>query len=160
MAEQPFYNKKWGAADFERYHNGTMPERERHALEKATLEDPFLEEALEGYAITKTPLQDLAYLKNQLAGKKKFRLAWYKSNTAVQAFKVAAILVIFLGIAWLFKIKTSEQKPEIASVKNDLPVTIESKNEKDRTATQLQDTNVYAQGDSVQVLTQTVPGVQ
>lgn len=34
--------------DIEGYHKGTLSERERHALEKKALNDPFLAEALEG----------------------------------------------------------------------------------------------------------------
>ena len=40
------------AADLERYHNGKMNAKERHALEKAALDDPFLSDALEGYSVT------------------------------------------------------------------------------------------------------------
>ena len=36
--------------DLERYHNGEMSAKERHALEKAALDDPFLADAMEGYA--------------------------------------------------------------------------------------------------------------
>ena len=35
--------------DFKRYYSGTMTAAERHALEKAALDDPFLADALEGY---------------------------------------------------------------------------------------------------------------
>ena len=45
-------NKKYTAADFERYYTGVMPVNEMHELERAALEDPFLADALEGYTCT------------------------------------------------------------------------------------------------------------
>ena len=48
MSESPGH-KIYSAADIERYYNGLMSASERHALEKAALEDPFLSDAFEGY---------------------------------------------------------------------------------------------------------------
>lgn len=45
----PNDNKSYTAADFRQYAEGRMLPAERHALEKAALEDPFLADALEGY---------------------------------------------------------------------------------------------------------------
>jgi len=81
------------AADIERYLNGQMTAAEKHALEKAALEDPFLAEAMEGYAgIPDLPLQpDIQGLKQRLqernAGNKvipvrKYRI-WWSAAAAV-----------------------------------------------------------------------------
>ena len=59
--------KSFTAADIERYHQGLMSSKERHALEKAALEDPFLADALEGYAnATFNVTEDIAQLKKRI----------------------------------------------------------------------------------------------
>lgn len=50
MSENNNHIKHYTAADIQRYLSREMPAQERHAMEKAALEDPFLAEALEGYA--------------------------------------------------------------------------------------------------------------
>ena len=42
--------KKFTASDIEKYHKGQLSAKERHDLEKAALDDPFLADALEGYS--------------------------------------------------------------------------------------------------------------
>ena len=60
-------NKIYTAIDFAKYHAGTMPAKEMHALEKAALEDDFLADALDGYTFTQTEEEDLAAIKSTLA---------------------------------------------------------------------------------------------
>lgn len=43
--------KTFSAGDIEKYHQGLLTPGERNALEKAALDDPFLADALEGYAV-------------------------------------------------------------------------------------------------------------
>src|SRR5436189_3076172 len=43
--------KNFTAVDIEKYHKGLLSAKERHDLEKAALDDPFLADALEGYAV-------------------------------------------------------------------------------------------------------------
>jgi CarboxypepD_reg-like domain len=62
MNEQKIYT----ASDFERYHAGIMPPNEMHQLEKAALEDPFLEDALEGYALSTDAGNEMSEIKNRL----------------------------------------------------------------------------------------------
>ena len=61
-------NKEYTAADIERYHAGSMPAEQMHALEKAAMEDPFLADALEGYLFTKTPAADVQKIRERLIG--------------------------------------------------------------------------------------------
>ena len=65
-------NKIYTADDFARYHAGTMPAGEMHALEKAALEDPFLADALEGYIHAPAFEKDIAKLKDRLNEKRKY----------------------------------------------------------------------------------------
>lgn len=125
MQEQQ--HKKWEVADFERYHSGKMTEAERHALEKAALDDPFLEDALDGYAYTQTPLADIAAIKEKIwPGEEyiKTPVVWYRQKAILQVFKAAAVLIIFAGFGWLIYTNNSSKKKadgnadEIAAVKD------------------------------------------
>ena len=59
--------KKYTAADIDRYHKGLLSPKERHDLEKAALDDPFLADALEGYATAGVhTAEDLAELQQRL----------------------------------------------------------------------------------------------
>ena len=71
--------KRYTAGDIHRYHSGLMSPAERNALEKAALEDPFLEEALEGYAHAADPTNDLTILRSRLderVRRKRGALSW------------------------------------------------------------------------------------
>jgi CarboxypepD_reg-like domain/Gram-negative bacterial TonB protein C-terminal len=60
----------FNAADIEKYHKGLLSGNERHALEKAALDDPFLADALEGYNLPGlNAATDIAMLKSQLAAR-------------------------------------------------------------------------------------------
>ncbi|MBC7867159.1 MAG: carboxypeptidase-like regulatory domain-containing protein [Gloeobacteraceae cyanobacterium ES-bin-316] len=115
MKEEQAYNRQWGVEDFERYHAGNMPDAEMHALEKAALDDPFLEDALEGYTLAKTPVADVAALREKLSPKKeKATLIWYKQKTTTGFLKIAAIFLVFAGLTWLLYPAKEKQQPEIA----------------------------------------------
>lgn len=59
--------KHFTAADIEKYHKGLLSAKEKHDLEKAALDDPFLADALEGYAFAGTNVSaDLADLQRRL----------------------------------------------------------------------------------------------
>lgn len=97
--------KNFSAADIERYHKGLLSSKERHDLEKAALDDPFLADALEGYTVAGNDAAlHLADLRTKLATrtegiklvpikeKKKKPLAW---------LRIAALLVVIAGAAYL-----------------------------------------------------------
>jgi TonB family protein len=93
-------NNGFTAGDIERYHSGKMLPEERHALEKAALDDPFLADALEGYAFTSTPAADLASIQSRLKEKQDRK----KVIPLFQKYKwlsVAAILLVIAGAGWL-----------------------------------------------------------
>ena len=93
-------NSGFTASDIERYHSGKMPARERHALEKAALDDPFLADALEGYAFTQTPVADLAAIRARLLQKQDTKkiITLYKKYRWLSA---AAAFIILAGSGWL-----------------------------------------------------------
>ena len=60
--------KTFTASDIQKYHNGLLSAKEMHEMEKAALDDPFLADALEGYAMPGVNVvSDIADLKNRLA---------------------------------------------------------------------------------------------
>ncbi len=62
--------KNFTAADIEKYHTGLLSSKERHDLEKAALDDPFLADALEGYVVAgENASADMAELQQRLAAK-------------------------------------------------------------------------------------------
>lgn len=100
-----FNDKTWGVADFERYYNGNMSAAEMHALEKAALDDPFLQDALDGYSISSTPRQEIDAIKEKLWPARDkapvISIAWYKTKFASQLFKAASVIIIAGGLSWL-----------------------------------------------------------
>ena len=99
----------YGAKDFERYHSGNMSGAEMYALEKAAIADPFLQEALEGYAHTQhaeSDIDNLQYrLNNSILEKKEKRIAYWNKNL----FLKAAVLIAFLaGAAFIFLMQNNK----------------------------------------------------
>ncbi len=109
MADNPD-NKIYSAADIERYHKGEMTPQEMHAFEKAALEDPFLADAIEGYATIPAAHQQLPNLHRALAEKtasKKGNFSW---------MKVAAALIVTIGAGLLiYQASQHQQQNETAS---------------------------------------------
>ncbi len=104
-------NRLWSVEDFERYHSGKMPDQEMHELEKAALDDPFLEDALEGYAFTKTPVADIEALQNKLfTGQTQAKIFAIKNKFTQKILRIAAILIMFGGLGWLLY-QNKENKP-------------------------------------------------
>src|SRR5690348_3886263 len=100
-------NNGFTAEDIRRYHEGTLSPAERHALEKAALDDPFLEDALAGYAYTADPAGDLASIRNRLEE----RLAKRKVVPlyARSWMKIAAMVLVIAGSGWLvYRLSTKE----------------------------------------------------
>jgi hypothetical protein len=59
--------KNYTAADIEKYHKGELSAAEMHAMEKAALDDPFLADAMEGYAAAGVNIDsDISLLKEKL----------------------------------------------------------------------------------------------
>ena len=97
--------KNFTAADIEKYHKGLLSAKERHDLEKAALDDPFLADALEGYATAGTNLDaDLADLQNRLREKSQTaRVIPLKpaGSRKIPWLRVAALIILIFGAAVL-----------------------------------------------------------
>lgn len=113
-------DKTYTAADFARYHAGTMPVAEMHALEKAALEDPFLADALEGYAHSSSPEKDIAELHELLMEKRKKKKAFSIASLSENKWwRIAALFIIVLGVGYLFYTNT-HNKAVNDLAKNDI----------------------------------------
>ena len=100
MIEHSKHNE-FTAQDIERYHSGKMSSLEMHELEKAAMEDPFLADALEGYAYTTSPAEDNKYLQNQIHSKLEAgRIVEIKRPAKNQFLRIAALFILLAGCGW------------------------------------------------------------
>lgn len=121
-------NKTYTAADLERYHTGSMPASEMHALEKAALEDPFLADALEGYGYSSSAKNDIQELRQKLFEKER-----NKNKTPVYSIKrnvwwrIAALFVIVAGASIIFyKINLTSKQNAIAKTGDEVSLKADS----------------------------------
>jgi outer membrane biosynthesis protein TonB len=91
------------AKDFERYYAGQMTASEMHELEKSALDDPFLQDALEGFQFTRQGVTDIAALKlevdQRIQQSKVVSFGPKEKTTAL--WKVAAMVLLTAGMGWL-----------------------------------------------------------
>ena len=92
----------YSAADIEKYHNGLLSAKEMYNLEKAALDDPFLADALEGYAVNEININaDIAELKNRLAKRteenKVVPIITQIKSSSFQWWKIAAMFLLIAG---------------------------------------------------------------
>jgi len=111
MAQQDDIGQ-YSAEDFGRYHSGKMTEQEMHMLEKAALDDPFLADALDGYANTNTAVADINELKEKLLQKDHDKkITWLKP-----LLRIAAMVILFAGFGWFVYRFNSPANNEVAVV--------------------------------------------
>lgn len=113
MSEHHTYSS-FTATDIERYHTGKMTSIERHAIEKAALEDPFLADAIEGYVYTSTPAADLEKIRKRLAGEEEEKarvIPFFRSNKFMRA---AAVILVLAGAGFLITRFAFQPQQDIA----------------------------------------------
>lgn len=116
--------KLFTATDIEKYHKGLLSPKERHAMEKAALDDPFLADALEGYdSISVNATDDIAELKNRLANR-------VEKNKSVRIpfplWKIAAMIVLVAGAGLLvYQLGFNNKQLEIAEANKKAPTNTE-----------------------------------
>ena len=107
--------KHFSAADIEKYHKGLLSAQEKHDLEKAALDDPFLADALEGYAFAGINVSgDLADLKKRLGGRtESAKLVPIKGGLSnLSPFMRAAAIILILASAGLLVYQFAFNKKE------------------------------------------------
>ncbi|MFI5133377.1 MAG: carboxypeptidase-like regulatory domain-containing protein [Chitinophagales bacterium] len=126
--------KHFTAADIEKYHKGLLSSKERHALEKAALDDPFLADALEGYATAGVNVTaDIDELKKKLFEKTESSKVIPMNRRRSSAFvwwRVAAMVILVAGaglLVYQFAFnKKSESIAQNTSNKEEQPVSKDS----------------------------------
>jgi hypothetical protein len=120
-------HNNYSATDIARYHRGEMSAAESHALEKAALDDPFLSDAIEGYAYSKAPEQELSALRSALAEKTQkqrtgvFFMSRSKRNTAL---KIAAMFILLAGLGLLIvKSSLNDKTNDLATIPTEKKAT-------------------------------------
>ena len=105
MSEEKKY-QSFSITDIEKYHSGQLSAKEMHDMEKAALDDPFLSDAMEGYATSGININaDIEDLKNRLAAKqqsgkvvpitggRKSNSTWLRAAVMIIAIAGAGLLI-------------------------------------------------------------------
>jgi len=123
MQDQDKNIKEWTAADFDRYHRGEMPAAEMHSLEMQALEDPFLQDEMDGYRHTDKSVEDVENLQIKINNSKsKTKIVWFKRESFTRIAGVAAVFIILTGIGWYLyqqKYETGLGSTPLASVQKE-----------------------------------------
>jgi len=112
--------KIFTAIDIEKYHKGLLSAKERHDLEKAALDDPFLADALEGYSVASVNAEtDIAELKKRLSQRtteaKIIPIGATKTSSRFPFLRVAVIIVLIVGAGFLvYQFAFNNKSKEIA----------------------------------------------
>lgn len=136
------------ATDIEKYHKGLLSPAEMNRLEKAALDDPFLADALEGYATPGIDMQaDLAELKERLAQKKEDKkvIPLAPAGKSIPWLRAAAIIILVSGLGFLtYRFAFTDKKD--SDIAQQLPTTPQSteKDRADNTTTAATDTPATA----------------
>jgi hypothetical protein len=117
----------YSSADIEKYLKGELTPTERHQLEKASLDDPFLADALEGYSNTPVNIQaDLNELSRRL--KKEEQQAKVvpmvtASRTGFPWLRAAVMIAVIAVAGWMVsEFAFNKKTPDIAHSNNSEPV--------------------------------------
>jgi hypothetical protein len=110
----------------QQYLEGTLDKKLMHELEKRALEDPFLADALEGYAHSAASGHGLSLLQRQLheriahqqENKKVFDLSWQRLSVA------AAAAVMFISAGVLFWMNSQLPDKKIAATHKQVEVNL------------------------------------
>ena len=120
------------AEDIKRYITGAMPPEEMHAIEMASLDDPLLAEAMEGYELMeqKDWSKELAALKQNFTEKnEQTPVIPIAKNTPFKWWKAAAAILV-LGTtattAYLFTAKNNSTASETVAKNEDLKTLTDS----------------------------------
>lgn len=126
MPENNKHIKPYTAADIQRYLKRQMTMPERHAIEKAALEDPFLAEAIEGYMQHNTPAlsSDIENLRKRLQKKNVTKIIPLRNRKIWWSAAAAVLIVLGTGISWYWLAPTEnniaqqkQKEQKIAPVK-------------------------------------------
>lgn len=118
---------------------GTISDKEQWQLERASLDDPFLADALEGYHLHETSEEDLALIKKKLSAKSNSTIP--KTRTLLwKRLSIAASLLVLLSASfWMFQtssssdLKTTAESNKKVQLQAPAPTDPTYQNEKEKT---------------------------
>ena len=115
--------KNYTAADIEKYYKGELSAAEMHAMEKAALDDPFLADAMEGYAAAGVNIgSDISLLKEKLderTSKGKIGALPIRAEGSGW-WKIAATIILIAGAGLLvYQFAFNKQPNETATVQKE-----------------------------------------
>ena len=135
------------ATDIANYLSGKLSAQEMHAIEKQALQDPFLADAIEGFADANstTTTQHLANIHKAFAHKKtnettenlSVQSSNKKNNNRIWISVAACIGIIITSIAIFYNTKTTKYTNEIANI-----ATITDNASKSKSATKEDNSNL------------------
>lgn len=97
---------------------------EMHALEKAALADPFLGDALEGYAFTHTPVKDVDDLKENLLTRKSNKKVFFLYPKQSGWLSIAALFILIAGIGFMaYELNFNKGNNELAKQESNFKTT-------------------------------------
>ena len=115
--------KNYTAADIEKYHKGELSAAEMHAMEKAALDDPFLADAMEGYAAAGVNIgSDISLLKEKLDERTSKRNITMLSMRGGGSgwWKIAATIILIAGGSLLvYEFAFNKHPNETATVQKE-----------------------------------------
>ncbi len=117
--------KIYTAADFGRYLSGAMPAAEMHELERRALHDPFVQDALDGYADHPYAAADTDILHDQLADR---LLIKKKSYQPFFLLKIAAVLIVAASVSW-FIYENNKNEQDTGAIASNTEKTSATENE-------------------------------
>ncbi|MEQ6167960.1 energy transducer TonB [Ekhidna sp. MALMAid0563] len=156
-------NDKKHSEQFEWYLKGQMSPEEAHAFEREILDDPFAQEALEGFENQGVnSLNDLKHLKSRIQGDKKKTWPWMRVAAVIALLIVGTFTVYFftdqiegeqLAVEEepIEELTQSSPKPDTVFVKNEIPDEAVSFDEKDNQGKVLEQEETLAEKPSSEV---------
>lgn len=121
------------AEDFERYYAGSMNEQDMHALEKAALDDPFLSDALEGYAHSGSASKDIIAIRAKLEVKVKEKMAFPADKNNSFILRIAATIFLLALPAYFLMQHNDDQSLILAKNEKSAPANSEQSGKKPMT---------------------------
>lgn len=119
--------KEYSAIDIQNYVSNKLSNAERYAMEKAALQDPFLADAMEGYANTNfaTVQPRLETITNTIlnAEKEEIKVVAMPSSSNKQWLRYAAAAILMIGIGstvWLMNKPANTVDQPIAQVHEEI----------------------------------------
>ena len=114
-------NKTYSADALRRYHSGLMSDAEMHEIERAALEDPFLEDALDGYGLVKEDEENLQALRRHIETRQQRHESASTKKMSFIWWKIAAVLLFTAIISYVFTRINDHQQMHVASADTTLP---------------------------------------